>query len=91
MKTFGVLLAGLLFANLALADKATTEQDEKLVLAARAPKEVVIEPVEVKAAAPELKVIDVDLSDRLQSLNETISAKLEAKLNEQVRRELESF
>ncbi len=91
MKTFGVLLASLLFANLALADEVTAEQDEKLILAARAPKEVLIQPVEVKTAAPEMKVIDVDLSDQLQSLNETISAKLEAKFNEEMRLELESF
>lgn len=91
MKIFGAFIASVLLANLALADETTAEQDDKLVLAARAPKEVAIEPAEVKAAAPELKVIDVDLSDQLQSLNNKISTELETKLNEQMRQKLEDF
>lgn len=91
MKVFGILIAGILLSNLALADNADSEQDESLTLAAYAPKQMITLPDSAKAAAPEIKVIDVDLSDRLQSLNETISDKLEAELNEQMRLKLESF
>jgi len=91
MKVFGILIAGILLSNLALADNANSEQDEILTLAAYAPKQMITLSDSAKAAAPEIKVIDVDLSDRLQSLNETISDKLEAELNEQMRLKLESF
>lgn len=91
MKVFGILIAGILLSNLALADNANPGQDENLTLAAYAPKQVITLSDSAKAAAPEIKVIDVDLSDRLQSLNETISDKLEAELNEQMRLKLESF
>lgn len=91
MKTIGVLLASLLFANLALADEATIETDAKLTLAARTPKAIDIQPVELKQATPEMKIIDVDLNDKLKSLNETISNKLEEKFNERMQLELEDI
>ena len=87
MKTIGVLLAGLLAASATLADETATEQDFNLTLAAQTPEAISWES-DKSPAKPEMKIIDVDLTDQMQSIGAKISSKIDEKFSEKMQQEL---
>ncbi|WP_339899033.1 hypothetical protein [uncultured Gilvimarinus sp.] len=88
MKTYGVLLAGLLFATGAIADNATEQADNSLTLAANQTAQAINVKSEQDLADNELKVIDVDFTDKTDAIADKLSAKINEKFNEKMQQEL---
>ncbi|BFM19130.1 hypothetical protein [Gilvimarinus japonicus] len=88
MKTYGVLLAGLLFATGALANDATEQTDDGLTLAANQTAQAINVKSEQNLASNKLKVIDVDFTDKTDAISDKLSAKINEKFNEKMQQEL---
>ena len=88
MKTYGVLLAGLLFASGVTANDATEQADNSLTLATNQTAQAINIKSERKLAIKELKVIDVDFADKTDAISDKLSAKINEKFNEKMQREL---
>jgi len=88
MKTYGVLLAGLLFATGALASDAAEQDDNSLALAANQTAQAINVKSEQNLADKKLKVIDVDFTDKIDSISNKLSAKINEKFNEKMQKEL---
>lgn len=88
MKTYGVLLAGLLLAASASADEANSEASDSLTLAAAKTTEAINFKTEQKLNSASIKVLDLDVAEKSDQLAEKISAKLDKKFEEDMQRRL---
>ncbi|MDO3381763.1 hypothetical protein [Gilvimarinus algae] len=88
MKTYGVLLAGLLLAASATADEANSETSDSLTLAAAKTTEAINFKTEQKLNSASIKVLDLDVAEKSDQLAEKISAKLDKKFEEDMQRRL---
>ncbi|WP_020208661.1 hypothetical protein [Gilvimarinus chinensis] len=88
MKTYGVLLAGLLLASGAVADEATSDVSESLTLAAAERSENIRFAIDTPANAEAIKVVDLETTAKSEELADKISAKLDAKFEEEMKRQL---
>lgn len=89
MKTYGVLLAGLLLANSAIADESGENLSERLTLAAAKTTQAInFKTEKALDRAEDLKVVDLDVVQTSEELADKISAKLNEKFEEDMRRRL---
>ncbi|MBU2884312.1 hypothetical protein KO507_00885 [Gilvimarinus agarilyticus] len=89
MKTYGVLLAGLLLANGAIANEAEEDMSERLNLAAAKTTQAInFKTEEALNTAEELKVVDLEVTQTSDDLADKISAKLDQKFEQDMKRRL---
>ncbi|UTF59182.1 hypothetical protein [Gilvimarinus sp. DA14] len=88
MKTYGVLLAGLLLASGAVADEANSEASDSLILASAQRSENIRFEIDTPANAEAIKVVDLETTAKAEELADKISAKLDAKFEEEMKRQL---
>ena len=89
MKTYGVLLAGLLLATGATADEATTQNSDAYTLAtAETTQAIDWEAEQDLAKQNELKVLDIDVTDQVDEIGDKVSAKINEKFNQQLKKDL---
>lgn len=86
MKTYGVLLAGLLLATGAVANEAEEKISEGLTLAAAKTTEAISFKTEkALSQTGELSVVDLDVVETSDELADKISAKLDKKFEQDMK------
>ena len=89
MKTYGVLLAGLLLTSGAVANEANEEMSESLTLAAAKSSEAISFKAEKKLnETADIKVLDLDIVQTSEALADKISAKLDKEFEADMQRRL---
>ncbi|MDO3388083.1 hypothetical protein QWI17_19715 [Gilvimarinus sp. SDUM040013] len=89
MKTYGVLLAGLLLASTAVANEAEENVSESLTLAAAKTSQAIsFKTEESLNAENDVKVVDLDIVQTSDDLADKISAKLDEQFEEDMKRRL---
>lgn len=88
MKTYGVLLAGLLLASGAVADEAKTDVNDSLILAAAERSENIRFEIDTPDNTAAIKVVDLEMTAKSDELADKISDKLNAKFEADMKRQL---